>query len=380
MSTKIKIPVKHWNKNRQRVKQVTGRPEYYRYNNTLDKYERALQDGLIHFSQIDQTPSVQQLKDRVIEEIDGAVAAKEKFNTLYKYSKDYTERKEGQGKFAKGTIDGYKQLLKVLSSLPKGKTISFEDLTVDVLTSMTVHMVKKYDYSSNMINKIQRKLCAVVNEARVKGYNINNGYYSKEWKVKSSKLNDEGIAYTPEEITKIADVWLPERLDRVRDRFLIGISVGQRYSDFKGLCIDNVVEKNKKKYFNIVQKKTQKPVLIPLSPNVEAILNKYDGYPPSISSQKFNKYLKEIGELVKMNDDIIVRKENPIDGIVKEERKKKYQIMSSHDCRRTFCTIAHNNGIPVGAIMQISGHTSLATFSKYLKIDLTSKNLQVEVF
>ena len=79
-----------------------------------------------------------------------------------------------------------------------------------------------------------------------------------------------------------------------------------------------------------------------------------------------------------LNGEFKIRKENPIHGITSTVKMKKYEIVSSHDCRRTFATIAHNKGIPPAAIMKITGHSNLKTFSDYLKIDL-SKNMELDI-
>jgi integrase len=43
--------------------------------------------------------------------------------------------------------------------------------------------------------------------------------------------------------------------------------------------------------------------------------------------------------------------------------------VSSHTCRRTFCTLKFLKGMPAQAIMKFTGHTSERNFLKYLKLD-----------
>ena len=50
---------------------------------------------------------------------------------------------------------------------------------------------------------------------------------------------------------------------------------------------------------HITQTKTKDPIVIPIHPVVRRILEKYDNHlPKSISNQKANQYLKEIGKLL----------------------------------------------------------------------------------
>ena len=47
----------------------------------------------------------------------------------------------------------------------------------------------------------------------------------------------------------------------------------------------------------------------------------------------------------------------------------KYEEISSHTCRRTFCTLKFLKGMPSHAIMKFSGHKTERNFVKYLKLD-----------
>ena len=46
----------------------------------------------------------------------------------------------------------------------------------------------------------------------------------------------------------------------------------------------------------------------------------------------------------------------------------KHQLVTSHTARRTFCTNAFLDGIPVLSIMSISGHRTEKAFLRYIKI------------
>ena len=46
----------------------------------------------------------------------------------------------------------------------------------------------------------------------------------------------------------------------------------------------------------------------------------------------------------------------------------KYELISSHTARRSFATNAVLDGVPYHWIMQITGHKSVTSFEKYVKI------------
>lgn len=50
------------------------------------------------------------------------------------------------------------------------------------------------------------------------------------------------------------------------------------------------------------------------------------------------------------------------------EKKPKSEWITSHTCRRSFCTNEFLAGTPVELIMKISGHKSLRDFYRYIRI------------
>jgi len=164
---------------------------------------------------------------------------------------------------------------------------------------------------------------------------------------------------------------LNPRLDKARDLFLLGCYTGLRFSDFIQITSSNINN-------NILSIKTQKTgtfVRIPLNPNANHILNKYDGNAPKpITNQRLNDYLKEISEKAELNDQLITYKSQG-KAIVKE-KKYKYQLVCTHTARRSFATNCYKAGIPAKQIMLITGHTTESEFFKYIKID-SSENAEM---
>ena len=68
-----------------------------------------------------------------------------------------------------------------------------------------------------------------------------------------------------------------------------------------------------------------------------------------------------------MTNDIIQYRN--IRGIERKEVKKKFNEVSSHTCRRTFCTLKFLKGMPAQAIMKFTGHKTERNFLRYLKLD-----------
>ena len=115
------------------------------------------------------------------------------------------------------------------------------------------------------------------------------------------------------------------------------------------------------------QGKTKHWVVIPLRDEADHIFNySFNRNIPLISNPDFNFYIKEVGRIAGFLQPI---KQSYLKGnrnII--ETKPKYQLITSHTCRRSFCTNEFLAGTPVELIMKISGHKSLKDFYKYIKI------------
>ena len=102
-----------------------------------------------------------------------------------------------------------------------------------------------------------------------------------------------------------------------------------------------------KEWIQMIRKKTNRKISIPLLPKAKEILEKYNNELPRISNQKFNAYLKEIGVVI---------------GIHKK--------MSHHLARRTFATtVLLFNDVPMEIVSALLGHSTMSvTQDSYAKI------------
>lgn len=163
-------------------------------------------------------------------------------------------------------------------------------------------------------------------------------------------------------------------LDNAKDWFIIGARTGFRISDFLQLGKDNLDD-------GFIYKETLKtefPVIIPIHEQVQEILDKRNGeFPRKISDQKFNKYVKEVAEIAGITEltegaKMVSQEINKNGKKQMISRKKfgvypKYELISSHSCRRSFATNLYGK-IDTLTIMKITGHQSEKVFLEYIKI------------
>ena len=100
------------------------------------------------------------------------------------------------------------------------------------------------------------------------------------------------------------------------------------------------------------------------------ILDSNKGEVPSIKKMtitEFNKLIRVICKSAGIEKEL--KRQREVAGKKVIESYFRYQEVSSHTCRRTFCTLKFLKGMPAQAIMKFSGHRTERNFLKYLKLD-----------
>lgn len=223
-----------------------------------------------------------------------------------------------------------------------------------------IKLKPRYMANNTIASKI-KKLKSVMNDATYAGINNNLKYKSA-----FNLSEDADTVYLNEiELQKLNDIDLSknERLDRVRDLFLVGCWTGLRFSD-----LEQVEERNiKNGMLYVTQKKTVGRIVIPIHKTVERILAKYGGRTPeSISNQKFNDYLKELCQKAELNS--LVLRTLTRGGIRDSKHYEKWELITTHTARRSFATNLFKQGVKAQTIMQITGHKTEGAFLRYLRI------------
>lgn len=170
-----------------------------------------------------------------------------------------------------------------------------------------------------------------------------------------------------EDLEKLKNKYLElSRLANARDWLLLGCHSGQRVSDLLNLTQSNIKTRNNLKVIELVQKKTKKPVIIPVTKNIERILKIRNGkFPKKISHQRFNEYIKEVCELAEINELIEGGK---IDKKTKRKKIGKYpkhELITSHVMRRSFST-NYFGKMPTSYIIGMTGHSTEHQFMEYV--------------
>ena len=160
------------------------------------------------------------------------------------------------------------------------------------------------------------------------------------------KVGDTIRYLTEEERTQLERIPLTGALEKARDLFIFCCYTGLAYSDMAKLQPEDFVPlENGRRGIIDKRVKTATPYRIVLLPPAEAILSKWHDVLPVMSNQKYNQFLKIVGEAA---------------GIT--------QPLTSHMARHTFATWALGRGVRIEVVSKMLGHTSIQTTQIYAKV------------
>lgn len=368
---KVKVIPNHWDKVRQRVRNVAAAKNKQSINsllNDLDNEVTKFIDDCIIKSMRLSKDSIKQFLDDYFNPI--SEEEKSFFGFIDSLiEKESTRVNPTTGKLiTSGTIRSLKGTKEALKKFELANyNLSFETITQEFYNDF-VNWCNSKNYTLNNTGKHIKNLKKFMGEAVELDLTNNMAFRSKYFIV--LKEDVDNIYLNMEELTKMFKLDLSEspKQDRARDLFLIGAFTGLRVSDFKQLTSDNIIKRvGANVMFQVETQKTGQKVIIPLHPIVSSILEKYDGKPPkSMPEQHINDEIKKIGKLAEIKDKIRVAKTKG--GMKVSKMVPKHDLIVTHTARRSFCTNAYLAGVDKLDIMAISTHKTESSFMKYIKV------------
>jgi len=250
------------------------------------------------------------------------------------------------------TIKIYKQSLNLISNLNINLNITHTQLLA-ILLKYGANKLLDDNSINNTIKCIKASLKFNRTQLNGKYYDIENiKYIEKEKNIFSLSLD---------EFNKLKGSVDNSKLDNVRRLFLIQFYTCTRYSELKSTLHQLTLNTD---YIHITLNKTNSIKSIPVYNAIKEL-----ELPYLISSQKYNKYLKELFYSLSINS--IVTKTKYINSKIITEQYYKYQVASSHLARRSFITLALSIGINSKIVKDISGIKKWNTFQRYEYNDMS---------
>jgi site-specific recombinase XerD len=358
--TQMRVLKTHWNETNQRVKQnCTGFSEI---NGILDEQVNILKaierESLFNKRRY----SLEVIRKKFLLSIGKVSQESEFFNAYNKFIEQSRTTK------SENTIRAYCTTKRWLARFNSEKAVpvSFENIDQNFYEAFLSYLLNEGKLLNNSVGKHIKVLKTFLNYSKDHGI-TNCNYNLKKFKVFNE---DADIIYlTEQELMKIYNLKdLCIRLENVRDVFCFGCLTGLRFSDIDKLRKFHI----KGDFLEVKTEKTKDSLRVPLNSFAKAILKKYEirkderPLPTGITNQKTNDYLKEIGEIAELNEEIVMEKFSGAKKIVL--KKLKWQILTTHTARRTFVTLALEKGIRAEVVMAMTGHKSYKVFKRYIKI------------
>lgn len=373
-STQIYVNNKFWDKKNQKIKNTIHVPE----RDSINEILALLKLHIINKFNIDYANG--EIIDRKwLDDIINQFYKRPDEDELYKtflsdYCSWWLEHKASKHKGSNGEIisktiiNHYTQVYENLINYEdiNGK-VRFKDINSDFLDSFADYLVNVEMYAASTVKRRISRIKFFCSQAENDDIEVHRGYMARV------HVPNKGADYkhpylNTDEINKIFEYKTNDKtLIATRDNWIIGLWTGLRISDFlTRLEINNIQDD----FIEIKTKKTGINVAIPLHPQVKEILKRYgNNLPQKISEQEFNRNLKIIAKDLGFNQKMIggVSKLNS-QGKVRMHvgEYHKWELMTSHICRRSFCTNLFGK-VPNQVIMQVAGWTTESQMLDYVK-------------
>ena len=375
-TTGYRIDSAKWDADKQRVKNGCSnklKQSASEINASLLEYYTEIQSIFKRFEVEDVMPTPEQIKE-AFNALHKPVSEEPKPKKealpcdFFQVFDDFVEDCGRQNNWTDSTFEKFAAVKNHLTNFREGLTFEFFDERG--LNDYVGYLRDVKEMRNTTIGKQLSFLKWFLRWAFKKGVHQNNAYDSYKPKLKSTQKKI--IFLTWDELNRLREFKIPsnkQALERVRDVFLFQCFTGLRYSDVFNLRRSDI----KGDHIEVTTVKTSDSLIIELNNNSKAILDKYkdvafedDKVLPVITNQKMNDYLKELAEMVGIDEPVrqtYYKGNERIDDVT-----PKYALLGTHAGRRTFICNALALGIPPQVVMKWTGHSDYKAMKPYIDI------------
>ena len=374
--TGISVIYNEWSLAKQRIKIKIDDKNAEELNNKLELLERFIYDKYNLDYSSKKFISSTWLKDSVSNYF-GRVNEEELDKTYFvdwvsKFVATAHKRIHNGKPIKERTITNYTSTLNKLKDfeLHQNKKYRFEDIDLNFYRDFVFYCNDTVGLNNNSIGSLITRIKTFCRNIEFDGLPINPKYKHSEFSIPKQETFD--IYLNEKEINTIYkhDFSKSERLENTRDLFIIGLRTGLRVSDIVRVKKENILDS----VINITTVKTNQNLTIPIHPQFKTILEKRNGdLPREISQAKFNKYIKEICQEVGLKEKTFGSKRDKDIEKKTQGYYEKWELVSSHICRRSFATNLFLQDIEISAIRHATGHTTDKAFLNYVKASSDEK-------
>ena len=269
--------------------------------------------------------------------------------TFHEYMKDRISKRN----VSENTRERYVSFYKVFVD-EYGKMKNFSDITEagvrDYDEWLHKRVVNGHLMQQSTIYSHHKYLRLFIYDALTDGYVDKNPYQSKRIKIDHGE-SGQIPSLTIDQVEQIENLELDGFVGKTKDLFLFQCYTGLAFSDMQKFKLSNYSQDKDGNYLiKDKRTKTDTTYIFMLSEKALAIVMKYKGKIPAISNQKYNQYLKVLGQMI---------------GV---------PTLHSHMGRSTFASTCLNQGMAIDILKHALGHTSGFMSERYATMqDLTIK-------
>jgi integrase len=184
-------------------------------------------------------------------------------------------------------------------------------------------------------------------------------------KISWQRREPDILTLTRGEVHALATLDLSQRntLDNARALFMLAVYTGLRFSDVAALRPEHIQADR----LRLTTQKTRDTLTLPIRPEARPLLARVTaGTLRPLPNQTLNRYLKELAALAGI--DTLTERTHYAGGKRHTQTAPKYEFVTTHTARRTFVTLALEDGLRPELLMKITGHKDLKTFSRYVNV------------
>ena len=278
--------------------------------------------------------------------------------TMIKDFEKFMEVRERQRMVKPSTLKKYKTVLNILLEFETHYGIR---LDVDIFDKvMYEQMISFMLFQKDLLNNTVAKHVSVMRTFYGDTYpDADRSFFSY------SQYKPEIIALEEAELMQLIGTPFEGAKEIAKDMFVFMCLTGMRVSDVQRFTTAWIRDR----LIVYSAHKNMSRAYVPVTETVQGILEKYNGEPPQLSEQYFNRTIKKVLQDCGMIRPIIKRHRQG--KYEREEIMPLWEAVSSHTGRKTFISIMLERGVPIQDVMNMSGHQDYRSMKPYIMVSRT---------
>lgn len=366
-STKMQVEISDWDKKKQLPKNSKLTYKSKNVKAELMRHLQAMESAVVYLDANQIALTREAVKQQYLLNLDPTHKAKVSEVSILDAIKQYVQANE----MSEATAYNYTKTERVLTAMRLSSRGSNIATLGHSFYDSFVHHCNGAGMSKNTIKGHLSRITAVMHWTLKNGIHTNTAY--QEYKF--SGEDSDSITLTEEEMQLFMDCDVPANMQDSKDYFIAGYYTALRVSDWGRISLKLVDSDN---IFSIRSTKTGVTSFAPVSPALMAILVKWDkeGQPARPHVKTLGLHLKAIAKLAKINS--LVSKRITRGGTKVNTTSEKHLLVTTHTARRSAATNLILQGVSPYVVMKITGHTTIESFSKYVRFQEIQAKLQLK--